>query len=135
MSRRKIAKHLSLRLVLVCCIALPTTVLAGDKLYPLEGTVTVLGTSRETTGGDMRRTYTVKNPTRVFVLECRYLMNGIHIHTPSECGGKKEIAIGDTLHFRIEKHHAYLLRDNGKEERLVVLSEGVNEESAQVAKP
>jgi uncharacterized membrane protein len=65
-------------------ITFPTIVLAGDREYPIQGTVIALGTSQETTGGGstaggvgstsvvthVHRTYTVKTSTRVFVLEC-----------------------------------------------------------------
>jgi hypothetical protein len=84
--------QLGVRLVLFCCIALPTVVFAGEKQYPLEGTVTTVGTNQEITGGDpvythLHRTYTVKTPARIFVLEYPYWMDGFHIHSPSECGG------------------------------------------------
>src|SRR2546430_15119450 len=82
----------------LCCLALPAIGSANAKQYPVEGTVTRLGT-HETIGGihGIHRTYTVKTPTRVFVLECAYDLTGIHIHTPSECGGKKTIAIGHAI--------------------------------------
>jgi hypothetical protein len=83
--------QLGVRLVLFCCLALPSAVLAGEKQYPVEGTVTAVGTNQEITGGDTHRhrTYTVKTPNRIFVLECPYWMDGFHIHSPSECGGVK----------------------------------------------
>jgi hypothetical protein len=126
---------LAVFLVLLCSISLPTVVLAGGKHYPIEGTVTALGTSREATDGGgntpvfthVHRTYTVKTPTRVFVLECPYMMDGLHIHSASECGGKKKIEIGDAIRFRVEKDHAYVLTAQGKDQKLRVVSEGVNE--------
>jgi hypothetical protein len=100
----------------------------------MQGTVIALGTSHETTGGGSttvlthtHRTYTVKTPTRVFVLECPYWMDGFHIHSPSECGGKKKIEIGDAIRFRVEKNHASLLTPEGKEQKLGVVSEGMKE--------
>jgi hypothetical protein len=115
-------------------MAFPTVALAGGKGYPIQGTVIVLGTSQETAGGGstsvvthVRRTYTVKTPTRVFVLECPYWMDGFHIHSPSECGGKKKIEIGDAIRFRVEKGLACVLTTEGKEQKLRVVSEGMNE--------
>ena len=108
--------------------------LAGGKDYPIEGTVTALGTSQETTGGGstststvVHRTYTVKTPTRVFVLQCPYWMNGFHIHSASECGGKKKIEIGDAIRFRVEKNRAHVLTSEGKEEKLGIVSEAMKE--------
>jgi Cu/Zn superoxide dismutase len=126
--------RLGVRVALLCCLALPTIVLAGEKQYPVEGTVTALGTNQETTGGSntsvtsmTHRTYTVKTPTRIFVLECPYWMDGFHIHSPSECGGSKKIELGDTIHFRVQKRNAYVPTAKGKEQKLAVLSEGINE--------
>lgn len=109
-------------------------VLAGGRQYPMEGTVTAVGTSTETTGGGntqvfthVHRTYTVKTPTRVFVLECPHDKEAIRIFAPSECGGKRKIAIGDGIRFRVEKDHAYVLTTQGKDQKLRVVSEGMNE--------
>ena len=128
-----------LRLVVLCCLALPTIVLAGERTYSVEGKVTGVGTHQETaTVGDTllahtHRTYTVKAPARIFVLECP---NDIgNLIGARECGGKRKIAIGDNLHFRVEKAYAYVQTDPGKEQRLTVLSEDVNEEAGQAAKP
>jgi hypothetical protein len=41
-------------------------------------------------------------------------MDGFHIHSPRECGGKKKIEIGDAIRFRIEKDHARVLTAEGK---------------------
>jgi len=78
----------------LCCMASPTVVFARAKQYPIQGTVTALGTNQEMTGGGSgsvmtheHRTYTVKTPTLTFVLECPHWMDGFHIHAPSECGG------------------------------------------------
>ena len=105
---------LGVHLLLLGFIAFPNVVLASGKEYPIQGTVIALGTSQETTGGGstsvfthVHRTYTVKTPTRVFVLECPYWMDGFHIHAPSECGGKKKIEIGDAIRFRVEKNRAH----------------------------
>ena len=133
--------YLGVRLLLLGLIAFPTIVLAGGKDYPTQGTVVALGTSQETSGGGstgvgggstgvvthVRRTYTVKTPDRVFVLECPYWMDGLHIHSSSECGGKKKIEIGDAIRFRVEKNHASLLTPEGKEQKLGVVSEGMKE--------
>jgi Cu/Zn superoxide dismutase len=126
--------YLGVNLLLLSFIIFPTVVLAGGKDYPIEGTVTALGTSQETKGGGstststvVHRTYTVKTPTRVFVLQCPYWMNGFHIHSASECGGKKKIEIGDAIHFRVEKNRAHWLTAEGKEQKLGVVSEGMNE--------
>jgi len=123
------------RITLLCCLALPAIGSATPKQYPIEGTVTALGTQRETNGEiyNTHRTYTVKTPTRVFVLECPYDMTGIHISGPSECGGKKKIAIGDTIRLRVNEDYAYLPTDNGKEQKLSILSESINEDGT--AKP
>ena len=126
--------YLGVHLLLLVFIAFPTVVLAGGKEYPIQGTVIALGTSQETTGGGStsvithaHRTYTVKTPTRVFVLECPYWMDGFHIHSSSECGGKKKIEIGDAIRFRVEKNHASLLTPEGNEQKLGVVSEGMKE--------
>jgi len=126
------------RLVLVTALTslalIPTTILAGGKTYPIEGTVRELGTTTETTGGGnttifthVHRTYTVKTPDRVFVLECPYDMEAIPLVAPRECGGKKKIAIGDVIHFRVEKDHAYVVTAPGEDQRLRVVSEALNE--------
>lgn len=121
-------------LLLLGFLVLPIVVLAGGKDYPLQGIVTSLGTSQETTGGGntsvvthVHRTYTVKTSTRIFVLECPYWMDGFHIHWPSECGGKKKIEIGDAIKFRVEKQYAGVLTGEGKEQKLRVVSEGMND--------
>jgi hypothetical protein len=126
--------YLGVHLLLVGFIAFPAVLLAGDKEYPIQGTVIALGTSQETTGGGsssvfthVHRTYTVRTPTRVFVLECPYWMDGFHIHSPSECGGKKKIEIGDAIRFRVEKNRAHVLTADGKEDKLGVVSEGMKE--------
>jgi hypothetical protein len=122
----------AVRLVLLCCVALPNGVLAGEKQYPLIGNVTTLATNQEIMGADSaivpthaHRTYTVKTPTRVFVLECPYGLGTLL--PPHECGGKTKIAIGDTIHFRVHERYAYVQTDRRKEQRLAVLSEAVNE--------
>ena len=126
--------YLGMHLLLLGFIAFPTVVLASGKEYPTQGTVIALGTNQEITGGGstsvlphLHRTYTVKTPTRVFVLECPYWMDGFHIHSPSECGGKKKIEIGDAIRFRVEKNRAHELTAEGKEEKLGVVSEGMKE--------
>ena len=133
MNKRDGFLYLGVYLLFLGFIAFPTIVLAGDKEYPMQGTVTALGTSQETTGGGTtpvftheHRTYTVKTDTRVFVLECPYLLEGLHIGSPSECGGKKRIAIGDSVHFRLEKNNAFVLTAQGKDEKLRVVSEALN---------
>jgi hypothetical protein len=114
--------------LLLCCGVLPIIVLAGVKEYSIKGTVTTLGTNEEIGAiNSFHRTYTVKTPSRVFVLECPYAMDGIHIHSPKECGGKKKIEIGDAISFRIEKDYAHVLTDNGKDQKLKILSESMNE--------
>ncbi|HYM76893.1 MAG TPA: hypothetical protein VE377_13025 [Candidatus Dormibacteraeota bacterium] len=126
--------HLGLPLVILCFVAFPSMLLAGGKDHPMQGTVTALGTSQDTTGGGttpvfthVHRTYTVKTDARVFVLECPYDMEAIPIVAPRECGGKKKIAIGDAIHFRLEKNNAFVLTAQGKDERLRVVSEAMNE--------
>ena len=42
--------YLGVNLLLLSFITFPTVVLAGGKDYPIEGTVTALGTSQETKG-------------------------------------------------------------------------------------
>ena len=129
--------------VLLCCLACSTLAFGDDKQYPLEGKVVALGTQQTTDGGGphapvsttVRRTYTVKSPDRVYVLECPYLMNGFHIHSPSECGGSKYIEIGDVIHFRRVKNDAYIQTDKGKEQELSVLSEAERETSKEETNP
>lgn len=126
--------HLGLTVVVLCFMAFPSMLFAGSKEHPMQGTVTALGTSQDTTGGGttpvfthVHRTYTVKTDTRVFVMECPYDMEAIPIVAPRECGGKKKIAIGDEIHFRLEKNNAFVLTAQGKDERLRVLSEAMND--------
>ena len=83
----------------------------------------------------VHRTYTVKTSTRVFVLECPYWMDGFHIHSASECGGKKKIEIGDPIRFRVEKARACVLTAEGKEQKLRVVSEGMKEAGNTVPAP
>ena len=125
--------YLGVYLLFLGFIALPTIVIAGGKEYPMQGTVTALGTGQETTGGGStpvftheHRTYTVKTEARVFVLECPYDLEGLHIASPSECGGRKKIAIGDAIRFRLEKNKAFVLNAPGKDEKLRVVSEAMN---------
>jgi len=131
--------RLGVGLIILCSIALPTIVLARDKQYPIEGIVTALGTNQEIAGGGdtpvithLHRTYTVKTPIHLFVLECPYWMDGLHIHSPKECGGKKKIEIGNAIRFRVEKDHAYVMTDEGKGQKLRVVSEGTNQEGNAV---
>jgi hypothetical protein len=128
-----------LTLLILCFAAFPGMLFAGGKEHPLQGTVTAVGTSQDTTGGGstpvfthVHRTYTVRTDTRVFVLECPYDMDALHILAPSECGGKKKIAIGDAIHFRLKKDHAYVLTSQGKDERLRVVSEAMNDAGTTV---
>ena len=131
-----------LTLLILCFAAFPGILLAGGKEHPLQGTVTAVGTSQDTTGGGstpvfthVHRTYTVRTDTRVFVLECPYDMDALHILAPSECGGKKKIAIGDAIHFRLKKDHAYVLTSQGKDEKLRVVSEAMNDAGTTVPVP
>lgn len=130
---------------LLCCSAWSALAWGGEKQHPLEGKVIALGTTNEMVGGGsspvvngtgggsaapmamVHRTYTIKTPTRVYVLECPYWMNGFHIHSARECGGSKTIAIGDVVHFRMAKSYAYIPTDNGREQKLSVLSEAERE--------
>lgn len=123
------------QIALLCCVACATAVFAANKRYPIAGNVVALGTKQETTGGRrtpaIHRTYTVKTATKLFVLECPFSMNGFHIHSPSECGGSKNIAVGDVVHFQVDEFHAFVQTDKGKEQRLNILSEAVTEEAAK----
>ena len=125
------SRPIGLCTLLLFLVAFPSFVLAGAKEYPVEGTVTAVGVNREAAGdpviNSLHRTYTVKTPTRVFVLECPYWLTGVHLHSPKECGGSKTIGIGDAIRLRVEKTHAYLQTDTGKEQKLSILSEGINE--------
>ena len=133
-SRRTVAlSHWGLRVVTLCFAVFPSMLFAGSKEHPMQGTVIALGTSQDTTGGGttpvfthVHRTYTVRTDTRAFVLECPYDMEAIPIVAPRECGGKKKIAIGDTIHFRLEKNNAFVLTAQGKDEKLKVVSEAMN---------
>lgn len=130
----------ALRIALLICVACPALVFAAKKEYPIAGNVAALGTHEVIAGNQgvsgVHRTYTVKTPTKVFVLECSYWMNGYHFHSPTECGGDKTIAIGDVLHFRVEKNLAIIPAGNGKEQKLGILSAGTNKDAAKPsAKP
>lgn len=126
-------RNLGLTLRILCFLAFSTTLFAGNKEHPMQGIVTTVGTSQDTTTvagtviTHLRRTYTVKTDARVLVLECPYDMDGLHIFAPSECGGKKKIAIGDVIRFRLEKNYAFMLTAEGKDQKLRVLSEGMSE--------
>ena len=61
------------------------------------------------------------------MLECPYDIEALPIVAPRECGGKKKIAIGDAIHFRLEKNNAFVLTAQGKDEKLRVVSEAMNE--------
>lgn len=131
-----------MRIALLCCAVLTSIAFAGTKEYPIEGTVTALGTNQVLMGGGstpvstLHRTYTVRTPTEVLLLECPYWMNGFHVHSPSECGGKKKIEIGNTVHFRVEKDRAYMQTDMGKEQKLKILSQSMKDEGTpEPAKP
>jgi hypothetical protein len=87
--------YLGVHLPLLGYIPFPTIVLAGGKEYAVQGTVIVLGTSQETTGEGstsvsvhLHRTYTVRMPTRVFVLEC--LLDGRVSHSLAKGMWRKE---------------------------------------------
>jgi hypothetical protein len=124
--------HLRLVLAILSCTVLPTIATAGEKRYPVEGTVTALGVDREPLGSGRffeYRTYTVNTSRRTFVLKCPNDLNAIL--GKRDCGGKEQIEIGDTLHLRVEKRFAYLQRDKGKEQKLEVLSETAKQESEQ----
>lgn len=134
--------RLCLSLVILCFAAFPGMLFAGGKEHPLQGTVTALGTSQDTTGGGstsvfthVHRTYTVRTDTRVFVLECPYDMDALHIFAPSECGGKKKIAIGDVIRFRLRKNNAYVLTSQGKDEKLRVVNEAMHDAGTAVPVP
>jgi len=132
MARTVAQRQLRRLLVILFLAAFATALFAGSKEHPMQGIVTALGTAQDTTGGDgtpvfthLHRTYSVKTNGRVFVLKCPYDMNAILART--ECGGKtKKIAIGETIHFRLEKNNAFLLKAEGKEEKLRVLSESMS---------
>ena len=133
--RAIVLPRFGLALVIFCFAALPVVVHADSKEHPIQGTITALGTSQETTGGGgstpvsthSHRTYTVRTDSRIFVLECPYNMEGLHIAAPSECGGKKKLAIGDTIHFRVQKNHAFILTVEGHEEKMRVISEALSQ--------
>ena len=132
--------HLGMGLILLFfCIVLPTIAFAGEKQYPVEGTVTALGTDKEPMGPNNQlfeyRIYTVKTLSRIFVLRCPNDMNAVLAKRGCSGVGKKQIEIGDTIHLRIEKRSAYIQTAKGKEQRLDVLSESAEKESEQSAKP
>ena len=122
--------HLGMGLILLfsLCVVLPTVAFAGEKQYPVEGTVTALGTEKEPMGPHQLfeyRTYTVKTLSRIFVLRCPNDMNAVLAKRGCSGVGKKQIEIGDMIHLRIEKRNAYMQTAKGKEQRLDVLSESV----------
>lgn len=125
--------HLAVILVLLICLARGSAS-AAQKQYPIEGTVTALGTDQVPVSAPINhrtytidyRTYTVKTADRIFVLKCPNPMDAVL--AKKNCYDKKPIEIGDTLHLRIEGHRsAYLMTDEPQEQRFDVLSESVNE--------
>jgi hypothetical protein len=134
--------QLRLPVAILCLVAFPTILIAGGKEHPMQGTVTALGTNQDTTGGGttavfthVHRTYTVRTDSRIYVLECPYDMEAVPIIAPRECGGKKKIAIGDTVHFRLEKNSAFVLTAPGKDHKLRVVSEATNEAGSTIPAP
>jgi hypothetical protein len=101
-----------LTLLILCFAAFPGMLFAGGKEHLLQGTVTAVGTSQDTTGGGstplfthVRRTYTVRTDTRVFVLERPYDMDALHIFAPSECGGKRRVShVATMVGLPLEEH-------------------------------
>ena len=122
--------------VLLICLS-PSSAIAGQKQYPIAGTVVALGTDQVPTSERINhrtytidyRTYTVKTQNRIFVLKCPNPMDAVL--AKKNCYDKKPIEIGDKLHLRIEGHRsAYLITDEAQEQRFDVLSESINEMAA-----
>lgn len=105
---------------------LPVTVFANKepKTYPEEGKIVATGLSRLGGTYQQAHTYTVVTGTKSYVLECGH--KPVFGTTGEECGGSKKLQLGDVIHFRIEKDHAYIpitKSDNSAiEEKLRILS-------------
>jgi hypothetical protein len=72
-------------------------------------------------------TYTVVTESRSYLLECGH--KPLFGSMGEECGGIKKLQIGDVIHFRIEKEHAYIpitKSDNSTgEEKLSILKKSL----------
>ena len=111
-----------LRAALLCCLMCTVAAFATVKEYPLQGKIVARGTTKDVKGKRgktktvLRNTYTVQSPARTYVFQC------------DSCG-KKGPAIDDVVRFRLDmkdKNKAYIQTDNGKEYKLIVLSETLN---------
>jgi len=115
--------------VFIFLAALTVTALAGDKekSYPETGKVIGKGQTPHTygnqSGGYMRYTdtYRIETGTEILVLDCG--KEAIFHTEGKECGGDHPLTIGTEIHFRIEKHHAFIPLSNGSEQKLEILSE------------
>ena len=95
------------------------------KTYPEEGKIVATGLSRLGGTYQQAHTYTVVTGTKSYLLECGH--KPVFGTTGEECGGSKKLQLGDVIHFRIEKDHAYIpittKTDNSAgEEKLRILS-------------
>lgn len=117
--------------VFILLTALPVTALAGDKekSYPETGKVIGKGQTSHThvnanQPGDYTRytnTYRIETSTEILELDCG--KEAIFHKEGKECGGDHPLTIGAEVHFRIEKHHAFIPLSNGSEQKLEILGE------------
>lgn len=119
--------------VYILLAAMPVTALAGgkDKSYPETGKIIGKGQNSHTvySGSGMTAhsqerntdTYKVETETEIMVLDCGKT-SVFHVEG-KECGGDQPLTIGTELHFRIEKHKAFIPLSNGSEQKLEILSE------------
>jgi len=92
-------------ILFILALSFPVATISAKKqpkTYPEDGRIIGTGTSQFLT-----RTYKVVTDTRTYELDCGKRRN-MCSQTPGECGGDKKLQIGDVLHFRIEKGHAYI---------------------------
>ena len=142
---KRFVRCLPAAIVIFLAVMIPVrTLLPKDqpKTYPEEGKIVGSGTTaRAVAAGNTTRTvfthtYKVATDTKIFELDCNKVP--FITSTGGECGGDKKLAIGDSIHFRIQKSWAYIpITDSGQpaEQKLRILSEELNPDAKAADKP
>lgn len=138
----------SVRLFLIIAMMiLPGTAIAKHepKTYPESGKVIATGLnqhekSHPVSGGNgtpvsgggtyavYSHTYKIETATKIYEVDCGKVPTFFH-STGKGCGGGKEIEIGDTIQFRIEKDSAYIPLPDGSEQKLRLLNQELKPEA------